>query len=252
MARDRTGPCGGSGARCSDTRAGIASSRRGGQCHVRALRIGRAHAIQQAVDGSGAGWLFPEDQRASEERAATRAWQTCLRALVAEMRNSRDADSQAATVLAISTIGQFSAASSAVAPGGGTTPDANLTEDLANAGAARAPSDLVHAYPDRSLVQWLAAASGRLKVAARADAIGNLQRLEPDNAAAWALLLDSAVDDSAALRRAAASVRFDSHTSELLRVWLDALAAHPLPPECADQPRSENEFAEVSNRVAQG
>lgn len=192
------------------------------------------------------GWVSPEDQQASDERAAMTAWQTHLRSLVAAMRESRDADTQAAAALAVSTIGQFAGASTAQTASGGITAEANPTQEMANADAARALSVLVHAHPERPLVQWLAAGSLQLKVDARADAIANLQRLEPDNAAAWALSLDAKVDDSDALRRAAGGSHFDSHTSELLRVWLDAVTAYPPPPEVADKLRAREPFAAMS------
>jgi hypothetical protein len=74
-------------------------------------------------------------------------------------------------------------------------------------------------------------------VGPRKAAASNLQRLEPDNAAAWALSLDASTDDSDALRRAATGTRFDSHKSALIKLWLDAAAAHPASAELAESMR---------------
>ncbi|HJT97256.1 MAG TPA: hypothetical protein VJ696_02995 [Rhodanobacteraceae bacterium] len=88
---------------------------------------------------------------------------------------------------------------------------------------------------DDVLVQWLAA--NRFLAAhddARAAAvIATLTRLEPDNAAAWALALSLAArrgDSDAvdrALARMAASTRADEHVGDALHAWLDVYERHP-------------------------
>lgn len=101
----------------------------------------------------------------------------------------------------------------------GSTDPATLREDsaLIARAAARSPGD--------ALVQWIAVQTTKKSAPATwANALAALQRLEPDNAAAWNedLMLAAEAKDAdavdAALARMAAGARFDIH-------WVDAMKA---------------------------
>jgi hypothetical protein len=187
------------------------------------------------------GWVSPEDQRESDERAARAVWQDYLRVLVDAMRRGSDPDAHAAAAVAQSTIAMIDTmAASEESTTGTAVSDGKGAQSEAATAAASELAGIARSHPDRLLIQWLAATSGQVKGEPLAAAVANVQRLEPDNAAAWALSLDPSTDNSEALRSAAAGTRFDSHTSALLRVWLDAVANHPAPPEVAQSLRRMN------------
>jgi len=83
-------------------------------------------------------------------------------------------------------------------------------------------------------VQWVAAtASGAKRDAA---ALANVQRLDKDNGAAWALSLDDAgTDAQRILQNIAASHRYDEHTMEIIPIWIAAVKRHPLPVEMIER-----------------
>lgn len=80
---------------------------------------------------------------------------------------------------------------------------------------------------DDALVQWLAAThlGSADDMAGAREAAARLTRLEPDNGATWmlALALDRRGIDAAAFAQATANAsRFDDHSGDISRAWLDA------------------------------
>jgi hypothetical protein len=80
---------------------------------------------------------------------------------------------------------------------------------------------------DDALVQWLAAThlGSADDMAGAREAAARLTRLEPDNGATWmlALALDRRGIDAAAFAQATANAsRFDDHSGDIARAWLDA------------------------------
>jgi len=185
------------------------------------------------------GWVSPEDKQQSDERAARDSWHDYLRVLVDAMRGGGDPDQQAAAAVAESTMATIEAMSANQESGGGTEAPTGKDAQTGSASAAEL-TDLARSQPDRLLIQWLAATSGQVKGGSLAAAVANVQRLEPDNSAAWALSLAPSTDDTGAWGHTEAGSHFDSHTSALLRVWLDAVAAHPAPPEFAQSLQRTN------------
>ncbi|MGA9422984.1 MAG: hypothetical protein WBW61_11520, partial [Rhodanobacteraceae bacterium] len=95
--------------------------------------------------------------------------------------------------------------------------------------------------PDDFLVQWLVANDRAVGATCEArpspdEPLANLERIGPDNAATWLLVLTiaadrrdpPAVDD--ALARMAASSRYDEPHDELVSAWLDVYDMQPPPP----------------------
>lgn len=95
-------------------------------------------------------------------------------------------------------------------------------------GAALA--DLAAKHPDDVLVQWIATGNEQ---GGGPMVMANLQRLEPDNAAALGMPLGTANEDvpetADILRKMASAARFEVHFADRLGLWLEALRRTPPP-----------------------
>lgn len=176
-------------------------------------------AIEQILVRDGkptaapAGWESQDEidgRRAAAAQAASLAYQ---RTLGDALRASTDPRFRALALQLDS--------SSASASG-------DVDHEARRAEARTALPALAAAHPDSVLVQWIAATSADDSVA-----LANLEHLEPDNAAVWALQLGITADDrsatAASLKRMATSSRADFHYSELLSAWVEAVRANPPP-----------------------
>jgi len=171
---------------------------------------GCATAAAPATTSQVAG---PESESAGQ-KAAQDARAEYLASVVDDLRTSADVRERALG-LSARIPGEATAAAGTVdAPG---TP-------LESIASATALADLVAAYPDNAFVQWVAAIEG-----GNDGAIAAVQRLQPDNAAAWALALKPAGESPDILHRAAQATRFDDHSSERIEVLHAAFARHPMP-----------------------
>ncbi|MBL0164738.1 MAG: hypothetical protein IPP82_14100 [Xanthomonadales bacterium] len=167
------------------------------------------------------GWnpkTVPERDAATD--STQQAWMAYTRSLVDGLRASSDARQQALAI-SVSAIVSMASGSSESGPGNAVTA---TTEQSA------AMQRLAAANPDNLLVQWIAATSTDLESdrSAVSTAIGQVQRLDADNGASWALSL--AVDPEAAdlaLPQVAAGTRFDDHAGEILAIWMDAARKQP-------------------------
>lgn len=98
------------------------------------------------------------------------------------------------------------------------------------------------AWPDDVLVQWMTLRAAAKASAEQKNALQALERLESDNAAVWLWELDRAnagADQSAiedALKRMAASRRYNDHRADLLRLLVDVHQRYPMPPESYANP----------------
>ena len=85
---------------------------------------------------------------------------------------------------------------------------------------------------DDLLLQWIVASQdGNESTGASANAsTARVQQLDPDNMASWALSLSA--DGPAreiAMQRIASSTHIDSHTFDIMRLWLDAFEQNQNP-----------------------
>ncbi len=169
------------------------------------------------------GWTpNTEPKRDEDTELAEQAWMAYTKSLVDGLRNSADAREQALAISVSNIVMMMMSTDS--------EPDATA-RDAAIAERSTAMERLSAANPDNLLVQWIGATStdpesGRSSVN---TAIAQVQRLDPDNGASWALSL--AVDPGTAdlvLPQIAASTRFDEHGAEILALWMEA--AHRQPP----------------------
>lgn len=97
-------------------------------------------------------------------------------------------------------------------------------QEAAAADAMTALGDFAAAHPADAFVQWVAASKGD------AHARTILQRLEPDNAAAWAMSIDdAAVDPAQTLQRMASAKRYSLHFKEAAEAWIAAAKKYPPP-----------------------
>lgn len=163
------------------------------------------------------GWTADDDAYAEPEgEAAADAWLGYMATVRDAMRASGDAREQVLALLADRTMGSDEGAT---APAGG--------EAIASIAAA---------HPDDLLVQWVAA--HHTKGDARAAAIANLQRLDPANAATWALSLPASADNAdplPTLQRMAASRQYDEYTTGFIGIWSAAFTRVPVPQELTAQ-----------------
>ena len=163
-------------------------------------------------------WTSSKQAEEAEFSARTESRAEYWRTLATAMKADPDARVQA---LAASMAPMF-----AVMSAGGPA-----SADKDGAGGSQELAALVAKHPDDVVIQWLAASS---RSPPDPVAMANLQRLEPDNAAVWALALGDATESAAistgdALRRMASATRFDFHYAELTTVWLDVLRRTPPP-----------------------
>lgn len=174
-----------------------------------------------------AGWMPANDdgEEIGDAKATRESWQDYVRTLVDDLRGSSDARERAVGLSAGERVNEMF---------GGAAPASGGEAKSAQADTAVMLGDLAAASPADLLVQWVAAtqSAGKHDVAA----LANAQRLDKDNAAAWALSLDdAAVDSSETLKHMAASHRYDEHSADFLRIWLAAVKRHPAPAEMSSR-----------------
>ncbi|WP_395683880.1 hypothetical protein [Dokdonella sp.] len=180
-----------------------------------------------------AGWMPANDESVEDpdQKAARQTWQDYVESVINDLRGSSDARERATGLAAARRTSELSAGGAAKTPGGGDAP--------ANVDAPAKLADLAAANPGDLLLQWIAATPTDGK--RDATALANVQRLDKDNAAAWALSLDDpAVDVGETLQHMAASHRYDEHSSEIIRIWLAAVKRHPVPAETLDGVRAQS------------
>jgi hypothetical protein len=168
------------------------------------------------------GWAphGDDDDVSDADQTAGNAWQAYLKSLFAAMQASGDVHERA---LALSQMPMFERFWSGVAATGDKADSAfSSTSELARFAAA---------HPDDAIVQWIAATAPTATTIAN-PAIANIQRLESDNGAAWALSLDAA-SSGELLQRMGQAKRFDDHSTQILGLWLAALRRNPLPADAA-------------------
>ena len=156
-----------------------------------------------------------------------------MRTVIDDLRRSSDARERALALASGKKVSEWFAADAQA------TTDANSTKPAADSALA----DLAAARPEDVLVQWIAAtASGGTRDAA---AIANVQHLDKDNAAAWALSLnDAAADAQQTLQHMAASHRYDEHSAEIAAIWLTAVKRHAVPADTIGRIQAQSTFSE--------
>jgi len=175
-----------------------------------------------------AGWM-PANEESGEdpdEKAVRQTWQDYIASVVSDLRGSSDVRERALALASGEQLARWLGADGGQAPA-----DA---KGAAKGTSDTALADLAAASPGDLLVQWIAAtASGAKRDAA---ALANVQRLDKDNGAAWALSLDDASTDAQRiLQNIAASHRYDEHTMEIIPIWIAAVKRHPLPAEMIER-----------------
>lgn len=179
-----------------------------------------------------AGWSKPADagdREDADEKNARELYTSYLGAIVQTMRSSTDARQQVIGERALALL------------------DLYTSGDSATASAARATSkprlgEIADAHADDALVLWLTATASvgeAVDATTHARAVANLQRVEADNAAAWALGLAEAAAPSDTLARMANSNSYDNHLIDVIRVTADALRALPPPEELLEYARKQ-------------
>jgi hypothetical protein len=167
------------------------------------------------------GWVAEEAYDAAEAEATADAWLTYLRTVFDAMRASGDAREQVLAVIASRAL-ELQASP--------TADEKGADEKTAN----RTIAAIATTRPDELLVQAAVAQHGDAD--ARAAALARLQRLDPDNAATWALSLpsaDDAADPAPMLKRMAASRHHDDYLTGFVGIWEGAFARVPLPQDLA-------------------
>ena len=164
------------------------------------------------------GWLPEDDTHVADlDEGEADAWTAYVEEVRAAMRASDDAREQG-----------VAAASDRLFPSNPAT-TAGTAAHAASAAPAKL-ADIARAHPGDPLVQWLAALHA--EAGEREAAIARLQRLDPDNAAVWALSLPDppgAGDPLPSLERMAGSRFYDEYTTGFAAVWRTAFTRVPLP-----------------------
>src|SRR5690606_29876116 len=162
-------------------------------------------------------WAAEEDAMANvDAEAVAEPWLAYMASVRNAMRESGDAREQMLALVADRFMG---AHESTPAPAGGAT--------LAG---------LATSNPDDLLVQWIAA--HHADADARPAAIAHLQRLDPTNAATWALSLPASGDNAdplPTLQRMAASRQYEEYTAGFIGIWSAAFTRVPVPAELTAQ-----------------
>lgn len=215
----------------SDAPTDVQSDWQGASSEVAAIEHRLKRTGQPLTPPSG----WTKEIRADEESSGDsndvavlrKSYADYLKGLMGDMRGSADVREQA---LALGPGLAFVVAIAADEEADKADPKSNT--------AAAALADLAAANPDNLFVQWIAAVStdGANSVAT-SSAIARTQRLDADNAAAWALSLSRdtpMAESSRILQHMAAGKRYDVHGAEILAVALTAARRHPMAPELAD------------------
>jgi hypothetical protein len=232
------GPMAAFGDSAEDQAAGLVADWQGASSEIVAAerRLDRTGQPRTAP----AGWVkaaAKSHKDDTQQQAA--AWQTYMRALIEDMRGSSDVRAQALALTSGDQIVRMFDAASA---------------DEKKAPATEAKSDplaeLAAANADDLVLQWIAATSfDRMATDATARAVANVQRLDADNAAAWAMSLPSAgADVQPVLQRMAAASRYDEHVGEMLGLWFAAIQKRPIPAAVMSLPIDEAISAEAAGK----
>ena len=177
-----------------------------------------------------AGWAEPSanDEESAEETAANTAWRDYLVGLVDAMRSGGDVREKALALAAAPITAWADKSQSA---------DASLAKLAADRASLVA---LAASHPDDALVNWVAATFVTEGNEPDATALANLQRIEGDNAAVWALsLATSGADTDGTLGHMAASRRYDAHYIDLLGAWDRVVAQHGLSEDALEAMRDQ-------------
>ncbi|MGN6518960.1 MAG: hypothetical protein ACTHK2_06015, partial [Dokdonella sp.] len=196
----------------ADAPADIAADWRGAKGDVAATERRLQRLGKPATPPSG--WDAKHDTaRMAEAEAQAHTWANYSRELLDVMEASSDARTR---VLALA-----SAPMRAIMVAATSRSDAGA--DPA-ADAKTALADFAAAHPNDAFVQWMAATQGD------APARTRVQRLEPDNAAAWALsFADTSIEPKQTLERMASGRRHSQHVKEAVDLWLAAVRKSPPP-----------------------
>lgn len=172
------------------------------------------------------GWTADDAYDENDAAEAADAWLAYLRKVLDAMRASGDAREQALAVIANRMFESAESAPGVEASDGGKDDERTI-------------ADIAAAQPDDLLVQWIAAHHGDDD--ARATATVHLQRLDPTNAATWALSLPASGDKAdplPTLQRMAASRHHDEYAAGFIGIWSTAFSRVPVPEDLMMQFRS--------------
>lgn len=172
-------------------------------------------ATERRLERLGKPMTPPEEWAASAGESDTdhgETWRSYLRTVVEDLRGSADVRERA-TGLAIDMQ---------------AIEESNEETEPQPTGSAL--PDLAAANPDDRFVQWIAALAGRAGERNEA-AIARVRQLEPDNAAAWTLALDTGAGMAETLRHSASAARYDEHAGAPILLLHAAFKRHPMPAE---------------------
>jgi hypothetical protein len=187
------------------------------------------------------GWTKAIDAEPEEDASAKSgrdAWNTYIATLVDALQGSANARERAVGLSTAKLTEQWFGDAATAAKAKESPP-----------ATAKPLVDLAAANPDDIIVQWVAATNleGPQANAAKANA----QRLDADNAAAWAFSLDAIASDATqTLQRMAASARYDDHAADTLTIWGATVGKHPLPQALLDTARMMSSIPSMSEDAA--
>lgn len=197
-----------------DSPADVVSDWRDAKSEIAATTHRLARLGKPATPPAGWDAKRQEAEQAAEEDTGEQTWATYSRELLAGMEADGDPRMR---VLALAAAPMRAMLDAAASKNGAEV-------DEAGTDATTALADFAAAHPDDVFVQWVAAGEGDER------ARRNLQRLEPDNAAAWALSIDDAATDRAqTLQHMAAGARYALHLKEAGEIWSAAAKKYPPP-----------------------
>lgn len=180
-----------------------------------------------------AGWMPANDESGEDpdEKAARQSWQDYIQSVIDDLHSSGDARERAIALASHKIMTEWF--------GGESTPATTDSKDGSKPAEDAALTDLAAARPADLLVQWIAATKHD------SAALANVQRIDKDNAAAWALSLDDpAADALQTLTHMAAGHRYDEHSGEIIPIWLAAVKRHPVPAEMTNRIQAQSTFSQ--------
>ncbi len=161
-----------------------------------------------------AEWAAPTDEPDADQGET---WRSYLRTVVEDLRGSGDVRERA--------IG--------LAVDMRAVEERNEETEPQPAGIDTTLADLAAANPDDRFVQWIAALAGNAGEH-NESAVARVRQLEPDNAAAWTLTLDTATETAEMLRHAASATRYDEHAGAPILLLHAAFRRHPMSAELGE------------------
>jgi hypothetical protein len=173
------------------------------------------------------GWVSARDLEEETENAQQAAWASYVRGLVDAMRNGSDLHEKA---LALSSEVVLS-----------WIPGSKDAETPTRAGNERAALVALAAdHRDDVLVNWIAAGYNADGAEPDAATLANLQRIDADNGATWALSFGAPdADADAILGRMASTRTWDEHYIDMLGLWNRAIARHGVTDDLAKSIESQ-------------